>query len=197
MSERTATIIGSTGMIGSHLQKLLMADDYYDYVRILVRRPVENPTEKLEVKLVNFDDLESVQLALDGSDVVFSCIGTTNKNVKGDKKLYWKIDHDILVNACRLALERGCEKFIFVSSTGGNSTSSNFYIRLKGKTEEDVIATGMPEIHIMRTSMLMGERKEKRPFEKLVQGMMGPLSKIMFGRARQFRAIEGVDVAKQ
>lgn len=196
MSERTATIIGSTGMIGSYFQELLMNDKYYDYVRILVRRPVKITSEKLEVKLVNFDDLESLKLALEGSDVVFSCIGTTNKNVRGDKKLYWKIDHDIPVNACRLALETGCEKFISVSSIGADSNSSNFYLKLKGKTEEDIIATGMPEVYIMRPGMLLGKRKEKRPAESLLQKVMKSISGLMFGKAKKFKAIEGIDVAK-
>lgn len=173
-----------------------MQDNYYDFVRILVRRPVPVTNDRLEVKLVNFDDLESVKLAIDGSDVVFSCIGTTNKNVRGNKKLYWKIDHDIPVNACRLALETGCGKFIMVSSIGADADSSNFYLKLKGQTEKDVIDTGMPEVHIMRPGMLLGERKEKRPLEKVMQGLMKPVSRIFFGNARRFRAIEGRDVAK-
>ena len=196
MADQTATIIGSTGMIGTYLQQQLLEDNYYSAVRILVRRPLPVTHEKLEVRLVNFDDLESVLVALYNSDVVFSCIGTTNKNVKGDKKLYWKIDHDIPVNACRLAKETGCGKFIMVSSTGANAKSGNFYIRLKGKTEEDVIATGMPEVHIMRPGMLLGNRKERRPAEKLMQAIMKPISKVMVGRTRQFRAIEGADVAR-
>lgn len=196
MTERTATIIGSTGMIGTQLLNLLMQDPDYDYVRILVRRPVPVTNDRLEVKLVNFDDLESMQLALDGSDVVFSCIGTTNKKVRGDKKLYWKIDHDIPVNACRLALERGCEKFVFVSSMGANAESPLFYTKMKGQTEQDVIATGMPEVHIMRPGMLLGERKERRPMEKIAQVIMKPLSGILYGKAKQYSAIEGGDVAK-
>lgn len=196
MGDRTATIIGSTGMIGSYLLDLLLKGSYYNYVRILVRRPVPITSERLEVKLVNFDDLESVKLALDGSDAVFSCIGTTNKNVGGDKKLYWKIDHDIPVNAARLALETGCEKFIFVSSSGADANSKFFYTKMKGQTEEDVIATGMPEVHIMRPGMLLGDRKENRPAEKFFQFAFKGLSGLLFGKARQYRAIEGRDVAK-
>ncbi len=196
MSDRTATIIGSTGMIGSYLLDLLLKDDYYDYIRILVRRPVPITNDRLEVKLVNFDDLESVKLALDGSDVVFSCIGTTNKNVRGNKKLYWQIDHDIPVNAARLALETGCEKFIFVSSSGANAESKIFYTQMKGQTEKDVIATGIPEVHIMRPGMLLGSRKESRPAEKFFQVAFKNLSGLLFGSLRQYRAIEGADVAK-
>lgn len=196
MSKRTAAIIGSTGMIGSYLLEQLMADDYYNNVRILVRRPILITSDRLEVKLVNFDDLESVQMALDGTDIIFSCIGTTNKNVRGDKKLYWKIDHDIPVNAARLALERGCNKMVMVSSVGADPNSRNFYLKLKGQTEKDVVATGMQAVHVMRPGMLLGKRKEKRPLEKLMQGIMGSISGVMIGKARKFKAIHGADVAK-
>jgi len=183
-------------MIGSHLLELLLKDNYYDLVRILVRRPVDVNSERLEVMVVNFENPESVKLALDGSEVVFSSIGTTNKNVGGNKKLYWQIDHDIPVSVCRLAFETGCKKFIFVSSLGAEAGSKNFYLKLKGQTEQDIIATSMPEIHIMRPGMLLGDRKEKRPFEKLMQVVLKALSGFMVGHARQYRAIEGVDVAK-
>lgn len=196
MSEKTATIIGSTGMTGSLLLEYLLQDPDYDYVRILVRRPVPITHEKLEVKLVNFNDTESFKLALDGSDVVFGCIGTTNKNVHGNKQLYWKIDHDITVNACQLAMETGCKKMVFISAIGSNPRSKNFYIRLKGKIEEDVIATGMPHIHIMQPGMLTGIRKEHRPFENTMQKIMKQLSKIMGGSLSKYKSIDSADVAK-
>jgi uncharacterized protein YbjT (DUF2867 family) len=196
MSEKTATIIGSTGMIGSHLLLLLLQDSYYDYIRILVRRPQPITNERLEVKLVNFSDWENVKLSLEGSDVVFSCIGGTMKNVLGDKDVYWKIDHDIPVNACTLALETGCRKFVYVSAMGANAESGNFYLQMKGQTQKDIIATGMPQIHIMEPGILLGKRKENRPFEKLAQAMMKPLSGLMFGSLSKYKAIDGADVAR-
>ncbi|MFV0607475.1 MAG: NAD(P)H-binding protein, partial [Niabella sp.] len=196
MNNRTATIIGSTGMIGSYLQAQLLLDNDYDYVRILVRRPMPVTMDKLEVKLVNFSEPESVMLAIDGSDVVFSCIGTTTKNVNGNKSLYWKIDHDIPVNACKYALETGCKKFIIVSSAGANEHSHNFYLKMKGQTEKDLIATGIPELHIMRPGLLLGNRKEKRPMEKFMQGLMKYTSGLMLGGARKYRAVKGGDLAK-
>lgn len=196
MIEKTATIIGSTGMIGSLLTKYLLEDPSYDSVRILVRKTVELTHNKLDIKLVNFDDHEWWKLSLEGSSAVFSCIGGTMKNVLGDKKLYWKIDHDIPVKACHLAHETGCEKFIYVSAIGSNANSNNFYLKMKGQTQKDIIATGMPQIHIMEPSILLGKRKENRPLEKIAQFVMSPLSKLMSGPLSKYRAIEGADVAK-
>ncbi|HRN47892.1 MAG TPA: NAD(P)H-binding protein [Niabella sp.] len=196
MTEKTATIIGATGMIGSLLLKLLLEDDYYDTVRILVRKPITITHKKLDVKLVNFDDYEWLRLSLEGSNAVFSCIGTTQKNVKGDKELYWKIDHNIPVKVCKIAKETGCRKFVMISSVGANSNSKNFYLNLKGKTEEDIIATGMEQIHIMQPSMLLGKRNESRPLESFAQKTIRPISKIMTGSMEKYRAIEGAHLAQ-
>ncbi len=126
MSEKTASILGSTGMIGSYLLDQVLADDYFGTVRVLVRRPYPKKDPRMEVRLVDFNDAESVKLALEGSDVIFSCIGTTQKNVKGDNELYRKIDFDIPLKAARFGKEAGCKSFVLVSSVGANSKSSTF-----------------------------------------------------------------------
>jgi uncharacterized protein YbjT (DUF2867 family) len=194
--EKTATVIGFTGLVGSLVTKFLLSDPYYTHVRILVRRPVSLQHPKLEIKLVDFKDTEWLKLSLENSSAVFSCIGTTIKKVEGDKKLYWQIDHDIPVRVCRLARETGCRKFLLVSSIGANPKSRNFYTRLKGQTEQDVIGTGMPAVHIMRPGMLLGNREEHRPMEKMFQYVMPRLSGLMNGKSARFRAIEAEDVAR-
>ena len=103
MSEKTAAILGSTGMIGSYLLELILADNYFSTVRVLVRRPVPRKTDQVEVKLVDFNDAESFRLALEDCQTIFSCIGTTQKNVKGNNELYRQVDFDIPLKAARLA----------------------------------------------------------------------------------------------
>lgn len=196
MSEKIATIIGATGMIGSYLLEEILADDYFDAVRVVVRRPNEKKHPNLEVKLVDFSDTESLKLALDGSDTVFSCIGTTQKNTKGDHTLYRQIDFDIPLKAARLCKELGCEKFVIVSSVGANSHSNTFYLKLKGELENAIHHIGLRSVHIMQPSMLLGDRKEKRTGESLLQGSMKVLSGLLGGSYRKYRAIHGKTVAK-
>ena len=121
-----ATVIGATGLIGSHLLELLLADDNFDSVRILLRGPFDLTHPKLEKKLVDFSDMESFRLALEDSDVIFCAIGTTQKKVKGDKSAYRKVDFDIAVNSAQLGKLCGCETFVLVSAVGANSQSNNF-----------------------------------------------------------------------
>jgi len=181
MSERTAAIIGSTGLVGGHLAKLLLKDDYFSTVRFIVRRPQDKTDPKTEIKLVDFNDAESLKLSLEGTDTIFCCIGTTQKNVKGDKKLYRKIDYDIPVKAARFGKEAGCEKFVLVSAIGANSKSNTFYLKLKGEVEDALQSSGLRSVHIMQPSLILGDRKESRPLEKFGKVVMGAFSGLLFG----------------
>ena len=189
-----ATVIGATGLIGSHLLELLLADDNFDSVRILLRRPFDLTHPKLEKKLVDFSDMESFRLALEDSDVIFCAIGTTQKKVKGDKSAYRKVDFDIAVNAAQLGKLCGCETFVLVSAVGANSQSNNFYLKLKGETEEAVKATGIKSIHIVRPSLLLGDRKEFRLGEKMAQWVMPVFSFLIPKKYRPIHAKKGAEM---
>ena len=165
-------MVGATGLIGGELLKLLLDDPYYQTVRILVRRPFEIQHPKLEKKLVDFNDADSLLVALDGSDTVFVAVGTTQRKVKGDKQAYRKVDYDIPINIARYSKMVGCKNFALVSSVGANSKSNNFYLTLKGEVENEIMKMEIDSVHIMQPSMLLGRRNESRPLEKIGQPMM-------------------------
>jgi uncharacterized protein YbjT (DUF2867 family) len=189
----TATIAGATGLIGSYLLEELLNDDYFDTVRVLTRRPLDISHPKLEKKLVDFENADSLLVALANTDVLFCAVGTTQKKVKGDKIAYRKVDYDIPVNLARYCKIVGCEKFILVSSVGANSKSNNFYLRLKGETEDAVKAIGFQSLHIMQPSMLLGNRKEERPGERIGQVVMKAVSFLL---PAKYKPVQGRDVAK-
>lgn len=193
MSSKTAAIIGATGLTGQHLKQLLLEDKYFDIIRLIVRRPLPKTNPRIEVKLVDFNDSESVKLALEEVHTIFCCIGTTQKKVKGDKTLYRKIDFDIPVHAARLGKENGCEQFIHMSSVGANSSSGNFYLKLKGEVEEALKASGINSIHIMRPSILLGKRQEFRLGERIGQTVATILSFLI---PTKYKPIQSKTVAK-
>ena len=189
----TATLVGATGLIGNYLLEELLNDPYFDTVRILIRRPLDNTHPKLEKKIVDFNDSDSLLVALSNSDVLFCAIGSTMKKVQGHKEAYRKIDFDIPVKLARFCKMTGCEKFILVSSAGANSKSMNFYQRLKGETDETVKEAGPKIVHIMRPSLLLGERKEFRLGENIGKAVMTTLSFLI---PEKYKATHGKDVAK-
>ncbi len=196
MPVKIATVIGSTGLIGNHLLQILQEDKSFETVRALVRRPVTFSQPKVKMKLVNFEDPESVKLAIDGSDAVFCAIGTTQKKVAGDKVAYRKVDYDIPVNAARFCAETGCPNFLLVSSVGADSKSDNFYLRLKGEVEDAVQQRPIQSISIFRPSILLGKRTESRPGEKIGQGVMSFFAFLLVGGWEKYRPIDALKVAK-
>lgn len=188
-----ATIIGATGLIGGHLLDMLLNDASFTTVRILIRRPLAISHSKLEKNLVDFNDMESFRLALEGTDVIFCCIGTTMKKMKGDQAAYRKVDYDIAVNAAKLGKAKGCEKFVLVSAVGADSKSRNFYLRLKGETEEAVHHSGIESVYILRPSLLIGNRKEFRAGEKLATWLM-PLFSFLL--PAKYKPVKASDVAR-
>ena len=168
--KKTATLIGATGLVGNQLLKILLENDVFSTVRIIVRHPIKGFTHpKLDIRIISFDDETAFKDAIGNSNVVFSCIGTTMKNVSGNKELYKKIDYDITVHAAQFAKEQGCNHFIFISSVGANSKSSNFYLNLKGCIEDAVIATEIENIAIIQPGFIEGNRKVKRPAERVMK----------------------------
>ena len=106
------------------------------------------------------------------------------------------MDFDIPVHAARFSKMVDCNCFVVVSSVGANSKSKNFYLQLKGEMEEAVNATGIDSIHIMRPSMLLGDRKESRPAEAFGKIAMQGLSFFMAGIFHKYKPIHAKLVAK-
>ncbi len=193
MKNKTATLIGATGLTGSQLLKLLQDDPAYSKIKILVRRPFENDNPKIKVSIIDFNDEEAFESEISGSSVVFCAVGTTNKKTKGDKNEYRKTDYHIPVTAAKLSLKTGCDRFVLVSSYGANSKSNNFYTRLKGEVEDTISGLNIPSLSVFRPSLLLGKRQEFRFGEIISILFMNSLSFLL---PTKIRPIKAYDVAK-
>ncbi len=191
--QKTATVLGATGLIGGFLVEALEQDDTYAHIRVLSRRPLSFKNPKTEVIVLDFEDDKAFKAAIAGSDAVFCTVGTTLKNVKGDLLAYRKVDYDIPAHAAKFCAETGCGKFLLVTSVGANSKSSNFYIQLKGAVEEAVGSYGIPLVAILRPSMLLGKRSESRPAEYIGQVLMRAFAFLI---PSVWKPIDARDVAK-
>ena len=196
LQQQVAVVLGATGMIGNLLTQRLLKDPGFSKVRVLVRRPLSYEHPRLEMQIVDFDNINEIQSRLGTGDCIFSCIGTTRKAVQKDEALYWKIDHDIPVHVATLGKAAGFHTFLLVSSVGANAKTTNFYLQLKGITEQDILAENYNSTHIFRPSLLLGERTEKRFGEGAFQSIMSPLSPLMFGSLQKYKPVQAADVAK-
>lgn len=193
MKNKTATLIGATGLIGSQLLDLLQDDSEFSEIKILVRRPIKIDNPKVKVSIIDFNNEESFQSEISGSSVVFCAVGTTNKKTKGDKNEYRKVDYYIPVTAAKLSLKTGCEKFVVVSAYGANSKSNSFYTSLKGEVEDTLSSLNIPSLSIFRPSLLLGKRQEFRFGEIIATFLMKSLSFLL---PSKIKPIKASDVAK-
>ena len=188
MKEKTAAIIGSTGLIGGKLLELLLYDNYFNVIRVIVRRPVEFNNPAVRVIVIDFSDEISFKSALSGCDALFCAVGTTQKKVNGDRAAYYKVDYDIPVNAARYCEETGCPVFLLVSSVGADSKSNNFYLKLKGEVEDKIQEMKIASVSVFRPSMLLGKRKEFRFGEEVAKAISTPLSFLFPSKYKPVRA---------
>jgi uncharacterized protein YbjT (DUF2867 family) len=196
MNEMTAVIIGATGLTGNLVLEELLKDDHFKTVRVLARRNVKIIHPKLEQEIVNFTNVDEYTKKFGEGDVIFCCIGTTQKKVKGDKNLYRQIDYDIPVNAATIGISKGFKKFLIVSAIGANENSSNFYLSLKGKTENALKQFHFDSLDIFQPSILNGNRKETRIAEKILQGILDIVSFLFLGPLKKYHAIGADNVAR-
>lgn len=190
---KTAIIVGSTGLTGTYLLKKLLSSEAYDKVISFVRRQTKISHPKLIQHVVDFDDTESYQDYVIGSDM-FCCLGTTIKKA-GSQEAFEKVDLVYPVEFAKIGAKNGIKQFSIISSIEANPESSNFYLRTKGKCEEQLRKIPFQSISIFRPSLLIGNRKEFRLSEKLGEYIMKIFSVFLIGRLKKYRPIGSKKVA--
>lgn len=189
-----AIIAGATGLIGSNLLNILLTQPEYDEVVILVRRSTGIKHVKLTELVIDFDNLGDYAAKITGH-ALFCCLGSTKRKTP-DLNIYRKIDHDYPLKLAQLAKQNRIDQYHFVSSLGANGNASGFYLKTKGKTEEDIKQAGVKCLHIYQPALLTGDRKEYRgPMEKIATTVMKAIDPLLIGSLKKYRSIAGHTVA--
>lgn len=190
---KTAIVIGATGLVGNHTTKLLLDDSRYSRVKIFVRRKTGISNSKLEEHLVDFDNLQNWKEKITG-DELFSAMGTTIKKA-GSKENQYRIDFTYQHEFAKAAAENGVKNYFLVSSAGANSSSGNFYLRIKGELEDKISKIPFEKILIFQPSLLVGEREESRFGEKIGFVLINFFMRII-PPLKKYKPIRGEEVAK-
>ncbi|MCX6223044.1 MAG: oxidoreductase [Bacteroidia bacterium] len=189
---KTALVAGASGLVGSSLVKMLLQEPEYESVHILVRKEINLAHQKLHQHVVDFDNLATTNLEFKVDDA-FVTLGTTIAKA-GSKSAFYKVDHDYVISFAEKALSLGTTGIFVVSSMGANPASSIFYNKVKGEMEEDMKVIGFPRLGILRPSLLLGPRTEKRAGEKFASWMMQTLDFVI---PAKYKAIHIDKVAKK
>lgn len=191
---KTALVIGSTGLIGSHLLNILLESNEYSKVIAFTKRDLGIKNSKLVQHIIDFDQPETYSQLVVGDDF-FCTIGTTIKKA-GSQKEFRKVDFEYPKQFASFALQNNVTQFLIISSLGANASSSNFYLKTKGEIQEYLKATDFETVAVLQPSLLLGDRTEFRLAEKVGGFFMKLLSFVFFGNLKKYKPIEGKTVAK-
>jgi uncharacterized protein YbjT (DUF2867 family) len=191
---KKAIVFGATGFIGSHLLRDLLDGADCAQVIAVVRKPLTLSHPKLTVLIGDLASLPALKPQL-VADEIFIALGTTRKHTP-DEAEYYKIDHDYPVLAAEIAKANGARSVFVVTAVGANAKSGVFYIRTKGEVERDILALGFDHTHIFRPSMILGQRDEDRPRERLLIAAWGVLNPLLLGPADRYRGLTGEEIAR-
>ena len=196
---KTALVLGATGLVGKTLVEQLCRDHRYETITCLLRKPLSKDffatdTAKVQPIVVNFEDLQDYQ-GYFGAQHIYICLGTTIKKA-GSKSAFRKVDFEYVHIAAQLARAQRAVSFVWISCVGANAKSHNFYLRVKGELENAIISmSGLDNACAVRPSLLLGEREDVRPAEKMASMLSPFLSPMLIGRLSKYKPVQAADVA--
>ena len=190
----TAVVFGGTGLVGNHLLKILINDDYYSKVKVFTRSKIEIIHHKLEIIETNFINIESLKDKI-SADSCFFCIGTTKKN-SPQKLEYQRIELELPKKIAQICKSNAIRSFVFVSSGFANPKHSGEYLRFKGLVEEELKSLSFENLGILRPSFLLGKRKQFRILETIGIYIFRLLSPFFIGPLKKMKPIHANTVAK-
>jgi uncharacterized protein YbjT (DUF2867 family) len=190
---KTAIIIGSTGLTGKALLYQLLQDEQFGKVILFLRKELNIKHAKLIQHAVDFNLLGNYKDLIKG-DVVFCCLGTTIKTA-GSQDAFKKVDFTYPTEFAKIAKLNGVSTFLLQSSLGADAASNNFYLKVKGETEQALQNLSFNSFATFRPSMLLGDRTEFRFGETIGKLVMRFFSILFIGKLKRYKAIHVNQVA--
>lgn len=180
-------VVGATGAVGRPVCDLLAGRDDVT-AHAVTRRQAAGLL--IGQRVVDFEDDAALAAAME-CDALICALGTTQ--AKSGKAGLQAVDHDLVVRCARAANAAGAKRLVVVSALGASATSPSWYSRVKAAMEADIQTLGYSAVHIVRPSLLLGERDESRPAEALGQRLAPMLN---WALPPGWRAIDVTDVAQ-
>lgn len=193
--ERTAVMVGASGLIGGLLLNHLLADAHWDKVICLTRSTLSIEHRKFTPVMVDFNQLDEYSELVAGA-AAFCCLGTTQKKA-GSKEAFRMVDHDLVVRFAEMACANGTPHFSVVSSVGANEKSRvSYYLKVKGEMEAALRKLPFHNLHFFRPSLLLGERSEVRLTEEITGVVFSRMNFMFKSRLARLKPIEADTVAR-
>lgn len=198
---KKALLVGASGLVGNYVLQHLLKNKNYEAICILSRRPLPEIREsKVQVIVVNFEEMKTLPAETFKVDDVFSCLGNTMLKIK-NMEAYRRIEIDFPVMLAELTAAQGAKSFHYVSAIGASSKSSIVYSKMKGETEDTLkaIQSKYPQMSVCsyKPSFIDGPRKEFRLIERLLLPVFRLINPLLLGPFKKMRSLHAETIAKE
>ena len=163
-------LTGATGMVGEGVLLECLQSPAVAHVLVLTRKPTGRTHPKMSELLVpDLANLSAVESQLTGYNACFFYAGISSVGISAAE--YERITHDLtLLVGVTVARLNPALTFIYVSGAGTDNaeTSRQHWARVKGRTENEVLALPFRAAYIFRPGM-MRPRAGQRNVPKLMR----------------------------
>lgn len=153
-------VTGASGMVGKGVLIECLEDERVTEVTSLGRRSIDLKHPKLkEVLHADFSEFESISDQLKGVDASFACMGVSSVGMKEEE--YSKLTYEYTLALAKTMYNNNAEStFSYVSGMGTDSTEKgrSMWARVKGKTENHIIALGFKGAYMYRPGMIVPKK---------------------------------------
>jgi len=143
-------LFGSTGMVGQGVLRECLEDAGVDSILLVVRQPAGIASSKVE-ELVHADffDWSGVEERFAGYDACFFCLGVS---AVGKKEAdYRRTTYDLTLGVAKMLGQVGSLRtFVYVSGAGTNANGRQMWARVKGSTENALLAMPFAQVFCFR-----------------------------------------------
>jgi len=191
----TATVLGSTGMTGSHILSTLLSlpTPQISNITTISRRAPNQTTPSqssnhptLTTHISPDTTTYPAFLTTPGAPkILFSALATT-RAAAGSFAAQYTLEHDLNITLARTARQSGTTTYVLISSANGNLNSYFPYSRMKAEIERDILALDFPHTVILRPGLIGGRREESRPAEAVIRWIADGLGAVSGGVLKDF-----------
>ena len=150
-------ITGATGMVGKGVLLECLDHPEIQHVLSISRTRLGIQHEKLQELIhADFEDFSSVSGDLAGYDACYLCMGVSSAGMREEE--YKRITYDFTLSLARLLKETTPDMTcVYVSGEGTDSSekSRTMWARVKGKTENDLLALGFRQAFMFRPGAII------------------------------------------
>ena len=191
-------LAGSTGFLGSEILKELSFTE--NKTLALCRRNIDNLPFNTQQLILDFNRLS--ELDIPEIDHLFLSLGYPLyfHNVMGImseslKKDLFLVDFTYQLEIAKKAKDAGAKNISLISAVGANAQSWNFYLKTKGKVENEIINLGFDSTNIFQPGHLRGN---KYRFDIVLADIASIVfDPFLYGPLKKFRSISARAVSKQ